>query len=69
MTTIEKSRGVPDRLLTYEQLANSLNDSIRHLRRLVNEDKIPYIKVGHFIRFDAMAISHWLEARRYDPMD
>jgi excisionase family DNA binding protein len=60
MTSIEKFRPV-DPLLTYEQLADWLNDSIRHLRRLVHEDKIPYVKVGHFVRFEAIAIRRWLD--------
>ena len=37
-------------LLDYQQLAVWLNDSIRHLRRLVSEERIPHIKVGHFVR-------------------
>lgn len=53
----------PDRcLLDYRQLSIWLNDSVRHLRRLVDEDRIPYIKVGHFVRFDPTAIAEWLAA-------
>jgi excisionase family DNA binding protein len=36
------------RLLTYDELADWLNDSVRHLRRLVDERRIPYHKVGSF---------------------
>ena len=52
------------RLLTYEELAEWLNDSVRHLRRLVDEDRIPYRKVGHFVRFDPREIVEWLDANR-----
>ena len=51
-------------LLTYEELAEWLNDTVRHLRRLVDEDRIPYRKVGHFVRFDPQEIADWLDANR-----
>jgi len=51
-------------LLDYQQLAVWLNDSIRHLRRLVSEERIPHIKVGHFVRFDPAEIAEWLKANR-----
>ena len=54
----------PEPLLTYQQLAQWLNDSVRHIRRLVLEDRIPYHKVGHFVRFDPNDIAEWLEANR-----
>jgi excisionase family DNA binding protein len=51
-------------LLDYQQLAAWLNDSVRHLRRLVSEERIPHIKVGHFVRFDPTEIAEWLKANR-----
>lgn len=55
----------PDRcLLDYRQLSIWLNDSVRHLRRLVDEDRIPYVKVGHFVRFDPVAITEWLASNQ-----
>ena len=51
-------------LLDCRQLAEWLNDTIRHVRRLVDEDRIPYIKVGHFVRFDPQDIAEWLDANR-----
>ncbi len=54
----------PVPLLTYQQLAGWLNDSVRHLRRLVVEPRIPYHKVGHFVRFDEAEITDWLAATR-----
>lgn len=53
------------KLLDYNELAVWLNDSVRHLRRLVHENRIPYLKVGHFIRFDADHISQWLDHNRH----
>lgn len=66
MTPItQPSRTAPGSLLDYQELAARLNDSVRHLRRLVHEDRIPYVKVGHFIRFDPDEISQWLNANRH----
>jgi excisionase family DNA binding protein len=52
------------KLLDYEELADWLNDSIRDLRRLVQEGRIPYLKVGHFVRFDPEQVRQWLEDNR-----
>ncbi|MHB1533744.1 MAG: helix-turn-helix domain-containing protein [Acidimicrobiales bacterium] len=54
---------VPE-LLDIESLAAHLNDSVRHVRRLVAERRIPYLKVGHFIRFDPADINAWLQDQR-----
>jgi excisionase family DNA binding protein len=51
-------------LLTIEQLAEQLTTSIRHIRRLIAERRIPYIKVGHLIRFDPAEITDWLNNSR-----
>lgn len=58
--TINSHDRPPAPLLTYQQLAGWLNDSVRHLRRLVDEQRIPYHEVGHFVRFDEAEITHWL---------
>jgi len=46
----------PDRpakqLLTITQVAHLLNVEVRHVRRLVQERRIPFIKWGHLLRFD-----------------
>jgi len=40
------------RLLTIEQIADHLGVSVRHVRRLVAERRIPFVKWGHLLRFD-----------------
>ena len=39
----------------------------RHVRRLVAERRIPYLKWGHLLRFDPVAIDEWLQQARHDP--
>ncbi len=51
-------------LLTIEQLAERLGVSIRHIRRLIAERRVPYLKVGWFIRFDPAEIATWLDGAR-----
>lgn len=52
-------------LLSIEQLSDHLGTSVRHVRRLVTERHVPYLKVGHFIRFDAAEIAQWLDQTRH----
>lgn len=56
-------REIPS-LLDIEGLAVCLGTSIRHVRRLVAERRIPYVKVGHYVRFDREEIARWLDDRR-----
>ncbi|MGH9121682.1 MAG: helix-turn-helix domain-containing protein [Acidimicrobiales bacterium] len=60
------STDVPD-LMDIETLATRLDDSVRHIRRLVAERRIPYLKVGHFIRFNPAEINGWLIAQAVRP--
>jgi excisionase family DNA binding protein len=52
-------------LLTIDQLAEQLNVSVRHVRRLVAERRVPYLKVGRLIRFDPAEIALWLDDARH----
>jgi excisionase family DNA binding protein len=52
-------------LLAIDQLAERLGVSVRHVRRLVAEERVPYLKVGKFIRFDPAEISGWLDEARH----
>ena len=54
---------VPE-LIDIEALAQLLGDSVRHVRRLVAEHRVPYLKVGHFVRFDPAEIVRWLDSSR-----
>ena len=52
-------------LLTIDQLAERLGVSIRHVRRLIAERRVPYLKVGWLIRFDPADIAAWLDGARH----
>lgn len=53
-------------LLTMDQVALRLGTSLRHMRRLVAERRIPIVKVGHLVRFDGHDIEHWVDDHRVD---
>lgn len=54
------------RLLNISEVADVLNVDVRHVRRLVHERRIPYLKWGHLLRFDAVEIEAWLDQGRRD---
>lgn len=71
----QKSKGLPasygessgeflPRLLDIKGLAEHLGVTPRHVRRLVAERRIPFVKWGHLIRFDPDEIALWLERAR-----
>jgi len=45
------------RLLNIEQLAEHLGVTERHVRRLVAEKRVPYLKWRRFVRFDPASIA------------
>ena len=64
MTTTARPPQLPERLLDITGLAQHLGVNVRHVRRLVAERRIPFIKWGHLIRFDPAEIAEWVEAAR-----
>jgi excisionase family DNA binding protein len=49
-----------------ETVAGWLSTSTRHVRRLVAEKRIPFVKVGHFVRFDPDDVVRWVEAQKVE---
>jgi excisionase family DNA binding protein len=52
------------RLLDIAAVAEQLGTSVRHIRRLVQERRIPVVRVGRLIRFDPSDLDTWLEEHR-----
>jgi excisionase family DNA binding protein len=55
---------VVPKLLTMDELAERLGVTQRHVRRLVAERRVPFLKVGRFVRFDPAQIVTWLDSSR-----
>jgi excisionase family DNA binding protein len=53
--------------LDVEGVARYLSVSVRHIRRLVADRRIPHHKVGHLLRFDPAEIDVWLDLAHRGP--
>jgi excisionase family DNA binding protein len=56
-------------MLKPEEVAERLNVSLRFIRRLCHERRVPYTKVGKFVRFDADELEAWITTQRVGPRD
>jgi len=50
------------RLIDIGAAAECLGTTERHMRALIADRKIAYIKVGRLIRFDPKSLDEWIEA-------
>lgn len=57
----------PPRLIDLTTLARWLGVEPRHIRRLVAERRVPFIKWGHLLRFDPVEIRAWIDGYRRRP--
>ena len=55
-------------LIDIAAAADRLGVSPRFMRRLVTERRVPYYKVGHFIRFDPDELNEWLQEHHRPPI-
>ena len=53
-------------LLDASAVAEALGTTRRHVQRLVAERRIPFVRVGRFVRFDPAALDVWLDSHRVD---
>jgi excisionase family DNA binding protein len=51
-------------MLNIHELAKELNLSESGLYQMVNQRKIPFLKIGRSIRFDSSEIQKWLENKK-----
>lgn len=54
----------PRWLIDIPALAKMLGVGERYIRRLVQERRVPFLKLGHYIRFDVREIGPWLDEFR-----
>ena len=55
-------------LLDVATVALALGTTRRHVQRLVAERRIPFVKVGRFVRFEPAALDLWLDSQRVEPI-
>ncbi|MAT03637.1 MAG: DNA-binding protein [Acidimicrobiaceae bacterium] len=54
-------------LLDIAGLADRLGVGERMVRRLVSERRIPFLKIGRHVRFEADAVEAWIRESRVEP--
>jgi len=70
-TDEEQNTATPEelgpRMVGIDAVAAYLGVSVRHVRRLVNERRIPFYKWSRLLRFDPAEIAAWVEETRVEP--
>jgi len=51
-------------LIDVPALAEQLGVTQRFVRRLTAEDRVPFLKIGKFVRFDPSEIDRWIDDNR-----
>jgi len=51
-------------LIDIPTAADKLATTERHVRELIYRREIPYLKVGHLVRFDTDELADWIDAQR-----
>jgi excisionase family DNA binding protein len=57
-----------DRLLTVDQVAELLGTTVRFPRRLIEERRITFVKVGRHVRIPLSALTAFVEANTVQPI-
>ncbi|MCT9109159.1 excisionase family DNA-binding protein [Streptomyces mirabilis] len=57
-----------DRYLSVEQVAALLGTTARFPRRLIEERRIRYVKVGRHVRIPASAVDEFIESHTIEPI-
>ncbi|MER5181871.1 excisionase family DNA-binding protein [Streptomyces sp. NPDC002896] len=57
-----------DRLLTVHQVAEVLGTSVRFPRRLIEERRITFVKVGRHVRIPESAVSEFVAEHTIQPL-
>jgi excisionase family DNA binding protein len=61
--TPREKRPLPG-LVDTQAVSLSLGISMRQVRRFVAGGQIPFVRVGHLIRFDPDELNEWIDTRR-----
>ncbi|MFF4177781.1 helix-turn-helix domain-containing protein [Streptomyces sp. NPDC001750] len=57
-----------DRLLTVDQVAERLGTGLRFPRRLIEERRITFVKVGRHVRIPESAVNEYVSAHTVEPI-
>ncbi|MFM9594750.1 excisionase family DNA-binding protein [Streptomyces scabiei] len=57
-----------DRYLSVDQVAELLGTTARFPRRLIEERRIRYVKVGRYVRIPESALHEYIDSRTVEPL-
>ncbi|MFF4825244.1 excisionase family DNA-binding protein [Streptomyces sp. NPDC001312] len=57
-----------ERLLTVQQVAELLGTTVRFPRRLIEERRITFVKVGRHVRIPESAVAAYIDANTVEPV-
>ncbi|MEU3303369.1 helix-turn-helix domain-containing protein [Streptomyces sp. NPDC006678] len=57
-----------DRLLTVDQVAELLGTTVRFPRRLIEERRITFVKVGRHVRIPESAVAAFIDSNTIEPV-
>jgi excisionase family DNA binding protein len=61
---MNRRRALPSSLLDIAEVAQWLGVEQGFVRRLIAQRRIPFVKIGKFVRFDPDEITVWIDNRR-----
>ncbi|GAA3724567.1 helix-turn-helix domain-containing protein [Salinactinospora qingdaonensis] len=62
------SRRASGRLLTVDEAADRLNTSVRYPRRLIEERRITFVKLGRHVRIPETALDEFIASGVVEPV-
>ncbi len=65
MSTIDSAGGLAV-LMDIPTVAEHLGVTDRFVRRLVEERRIPFLKIGKYVRFDPREVERWMKRQAVD---
>jgi excisionase family DNA binding protein len=55
-------------LLNVQEVAHRLNLAVPTIYKMVNQRRIPYVKIGGALKFDLAALDEWIKESTVMPM-
>ena len=67
--TLDREAQEPTALLDIRGVARYLGVTERHIRKLVQERRIPHVRWGRLIRFDTKQVAAWVNEASVSPRE
>ena len=58
-----------EKYLTIEEVCDILQVKKHYIYALTSQRKIPYLKIGRFLRFDRGKLEQWIRDQAQEPVD